>query len=376
MGAPQPPGHAAIRLAEWPNADRAAYERASVRSGPFDEGGAAARWRPATHRSLTGAYARWLGYLDGQGVDLAGTAPTDRITPEAVSRYVRFLAGRCASVTVSSYLGQLHMFARDVWPDLDWRWLCEVQAQRHRLAEPTRIKAARIVPQQDLLRLGCDLMMQAETLEMEGENSAVLDEQAILFRDGLLIALLALRPLRQGNFLGLQIGRHLRQEPDGWSITVPASESKTHIALTMAFPAVLVSALDRYLQVYRPRLLTMRAPRDPARPWREPGRHLWIAATGMPMTAGALQKVLRRHTRARFRHEVNCHLFRDCLATSLADDNPEAVRLAADLLGHRSFRTTERHYISANQKGALRRHQATVLKHRKQAHRAASGASR
>jgi integrase len=161
-----------------------------------------------------------------------------------------------------------------------------------------------------------------------------------------------------------------------WTIAIPANESKTHMALTMAVPTVLVPALDAYLQIHRPRLLAMRAPRDPGRPWRSPGRHLWIASTGMPMTAGALQKVLRRHTRARFGHEVNCHLFRDCLATSLADENPEAVRLAADLLGHRSFRTKARHYISANQKSALRRSQATIHRHRKAARRAESGVSR
>ncbi len=73
---------------------------------------------------------------------------------------------------------------------------------------------------------------------------------------------------------------------------------------------------------------------------------------------------------------MNCHLFRDCLATSLADDNPEAVRLAADLLGHRSFQTTAKHYIAANQKSALRRHQAGVAARRKEANRAEPGASR
>ena len=376
MGAPQPPGHAAIKFAYWPRADRAAYERACIRGSPFEDGGNAARWRPATHKALTGAYARWLGYLSGQGVDLASTAPTDRLTSERMAGDVRFLANRCAPVTVSGYLGQLHMFAKDVWPERDWRWLCAVQARQQRLADPIRIKAARIVPQQDLLRLGCDLMVQAEGLEIEHESRAALDERAIRFRDGLMIALLALRPLRQLNFLSLQIGRHLLEGPEGWTIAIPASESKTHIALSMAFPAVLVPALATYLEVHRPRLLAMRAPRDPARPWREPGKHLWIAATGMPMTAGALQKVLRRHTRARFGHEVNCHLFRDCLATSLADDNPDAVRLAADLLGHRSFQTTQRHYIAANQKVALRRCQQTILDRRKAARRTESGASR
>jgi integrase len=375
MGAPQPPGHAAVKLSAWPAADRAAYEAACVAGSPFDEGGAAAQWRPATHKALTGAYSRWLGYLAEQGVDLAGTAPPDRITPERMADYVRFLVGRCASVTVSSYLGQLHMFARDVWPDGDWRWLCDLQARRQRLAEPSRNKAARIVPQEDLLQLGCGLMVEAAALELDAADARRANDQAIGFRDGLMIALLAMRPLRQLNFLGLQIGRQLRQAGAGWMIMIPAAESKTHAALKMAFPEVLVPGLEAYLDLYRPRLLDMRAGHDPARPWREPGRHLWIAATGMPMTAGALQKLLRRHTEAQFGHEVNCHLFRDCLATSITDEDPELVRIAADLLGHHSLQTTRKYYVAANQLGAMRRYQAAVLRRRKQARRGEAGVS-
>ena len=48
--------------------------------------------------------------------------------------------------------------------------------------------------------------------------------------------------------------------------------------------------------------------------------------------------------RTAFGRPVNPHLFRDVAATTLARDQPAQVRLAAPLLGHRSFSTTERHY--------------------------------
>ena len=57
-------------MGDWPVVDRAAYERACIQGSPFDEGGRAALWRPATHHALSGAYGRWLGYLLGQGVSL------------------------------------------------------------------------------------------------------------------------------------------------------------------------------------------------------------------------------------------------------------------------------------------------------------------
>jgi hypothetical protein len=94
------------------------------------------------------------------------------------------------------------------------------------------------------------------------------------------------------------------------------------MALQMAFPDVLVPALQTYLKLYRPRLMAMQGPRNPATAARPVGSHLWVSRCGTPMTEGALQKALARHTRARFGHHVNVHLFRDCLATSLADDNP------------------------------------------------------
>jgi hypothetical protein len=40
-------------------------------------------------------------------------------------------------------------------------------------------------------------------------------------------------------------------------------------------------------------------------------------------------------------------MFRDAAASTLATEAPEYVRLAAPLLGHRSFQTTERYYRQA-----------------------------
>jgi integrase/recombinase XerD len=44
---------------------------------------------------------------------------------------------------------------------------------------------------------------------------------------------------------------------------------------------------------------------------------------------------------------MNPHLFRDAAATTMAIADPANVRLAAPLLGHRSFTTTERYYQQA-----------------------------
>ena len=51
---------------------------------------------------------------------------------------------------------------------------------------------------------------------------------------------------------------------------------------------------------------------------------------------------------------INPHSFRTCAATSFALRSPGLARLAAALLGHRDFRTTETYYIKADQLEASR----------------------
>ena len=87
----------------------------------------------------------------------------------------------------------------------------------------------------------------------------------------------------------------------------------------------------------------------------------------MPFTAGAQQKALARHTEPRFGHVVNAHLVRDCVATSVAHDDPAHVRSAAQLLGHAGFRTTEQHYIGANTLAAARDLHASIASLRRAA---------
>jgi integrase len=350
--APRPSRRVSWLVAQWPPADRAAWERAQ-RPGDFlEEGGAAADWRTATTRAVVGAYGRWLAFLAQESQLDVDLAPEARITPEAVRRYVAWLQARCAPVTLAGYLAWLSMMAQALAPDQDWRWLQTVQARLQRHAKPIRDKRPRVVPVQELLKLGLELMAKAETTEPSSPR--MLAAAARDFRDGLMIALLAACPLRQRNFLGIEIGRHLCKLSAGFVLVFAAEETKNARPLEVPVPALLVPALERYLEHYRPQLLQLQGPRDPRQPVRLPGTRLWISQCGMPFTAAAQQKALARHTKPRFGHIVNAHLFRDCVATSMAHDDPTHIRSIAQLLGHAGFETTERYYITANTLTAAR----------------------
>ena len=72
------------------------------------------------------------------------------------------------------------------------------------------------------------------------------------------------------------------------------------------------------------------------------------------MTQMALYDRIRTRTKEHFGIAINPHLFRDAAATTLAITDPAHVRIAAPLLGHRTFATTERHYRQARAQQAHR----------------------
>ncbi|HEX4182278.1 MAG TPA: hypothetical protein VHY34_03365 [Caulobacteraceae bacterium] len=213
VNSPRSP-HPALPLEQWPPTDRAAWDAALRRPDFLDEGGKAATWRAASQRSAHGAYARFLGWLVAQGLDLASKEPVARITPERMRAYISFLQGGRAPLTIASYLGVLCMALLALFPEHDWRWVQALQTRMKRRAMPTRRKRERRVPAAQLAQLGLDLMQQAgDGLDQGADAGAERRRVAAArdYRDGLLIALLAFRPLRVKNLLGIEIGLHLRR---------------------------------------------------------------------------------------------------------------------------------------------------------------------
>jgi integrase/recombinase XerD len=146
------------------------------------------------------------------------------------------------------------------------------------------------------------------------------------------------------------IGTHLRQSGSRVTLHFQASETKTHRAHDTVWPESLGPALQRYLAEVRP-MLCSAVPRS-QKP-QTPHAILWVAQGGSPMTSGALTKAIKRHTRKRFGHAITAHLFRDCSATTVGNEDPAHVAYASQLLGHTTLNTTERNYIAADSSTAL-----------------------
>jgi integrase len=76
--------------------------------------------------------------------------------------------------------------------------------------------------------------------------------RARLFRDGLMVALLACCPIRLKNYINLEIGRSFIQIKNVWWIVLPASETKERRPDERPTPAFLNEHINQYLRVYRP----------------------------------------------------------------------------------------------------------------------------
>ena len=86
----------------------------------------------------------------------------------------------------------------------------------------------------------------------------------------------------------------------------------------------------------------------------------WVDRWGNPMSEESLRELVKRCTRKGFGAHLWPHLFRDCLMTSVAIDDPDLVRASAALLGHASYKTGEKHYNQAQTLNASRRFGGTI----------------
>ena len=69
---------------------------------------------------------------------------------------------------------------------------------------------------------------------------------------------------------------------------------------------------------------------------------------------------------AAFGQPINPHLFRDAAVTTVALEDLARVRMAAQLLGHATFATTERHYRMSRSVEAARAYHSMLAKRRRE----------
>lgn len=338
-----PRARKSLQLADWPEPDRLAW-LAALHPGQdiFDDVGPASRWATSTQVAVQYDYGRWLGFIAAREPGALGLAPDTRASTARVMRFLAHLSETVGSVGQYSTIRHMRDALGAVVPDWDHTELNRLVARLER-DRRARDKRTRLVKNERLLALGFALMDGVPSI------ATLRVEDLLAYRDGLMIALLAARPLRRRNFAAIEIGQHLISVGDGFHLVFEGTETKTGQPIETEIPTDLVPKLVRYLAEIRPCFPNVHA-----------HRALWAGCKGRGLCGQAVYHVVATRTKAAFGKAVSPHLFRDCAATTIAIAQPGQIGVARDLLGHASLHTTNTHYNQARSIEASRL-QADVL---------------
>jgi site-specific recombinase XerD len=330
---------------EWTAADRQAWENALAPGETLEPGGAASHWRASTARTVTRSYGHWLVWLSQAGLFDREGGPAQSTTPENIARYVGELRGKLSSRTVATRISQIYMAVKVMVPDTNWLWLREIWQRLEHRAVPLRDKNARLAETAELLNCGVQAMEEAESCRDQS-----LFERAVLYRDGLLVALLATRPFRLANLTQIEMGRHLVRRGEEFWLQFEAAETKAYQPIEAPFPDELLPYLEKYVCMYRP--LFLRNPkRDPLHTHK-----LWLSTWGRGLCENMVYRRIMSLTEKRLGRAINPHSFRHAAATSIAFGDPDHVRITKSILGHASLAASEAYYNLAQAFEASRRY--------------------
>jgi integrase len=344
----------------WPEIDRRRWEASQHTGDIFDAGGAGAGWAPITRKRVEAGYGRWISWLSVNGYLDSIASPGDRVQPERVTKYVAALQALNAPSTVLCRVQELYLALTVIAPERDWTWIHKIESRIKRTVVPARNGRRATVSSDRLCALGLKLMAEAE------EPATITPVmQAVQYRDGLMISLLAAQPLRRRNFAAIEIGRHLVKQDDGYWIRFEAAETKTKAPIEYPFPTALVPYLEKYLSVYRPLLAQCDGYWNRGTAAARPLSTLWLSQHGTAMAPVAVSCRFKKLTKDRLGRAVTMHRFRDSAATTIAIEDPEHVRITMCILGHTTLHTSERYYNHATSLQAVRRYQAGILELRR-----------
>ena len=294
-------------------------------------GGAASNLAPVSQADIANRYGLYLDYLQRIGrLEPTGNATT-LVTPDNVHGFVAELQTRVRSVTVWNSVYKLRRAAQLIAPATDFAWLTEIEKDIALEMVP-RSKAERLVLTERLVEAGLTLIQEAETFG----KTAVARAKGV--RNGLLIVLLALHPIRIKNYAALKVADTFVNTGGRWWLHIPAENTKSHRTDDRQVPQFITQVVNTYVETFHP--ILCRGTEQDA---------LWISSTtGRQLTTKNLGTLISKITREAIGVDVSPHLFRTAGASTAAVYGGDCPHLASALLNHHDRRVTEDHYNRAS----------------------------
>ena len=327
-----PPMPRSLKIEEWPAADQLAWKDAIRPAVRLQRGGTAAHLATVSQNDIANRYGLYLDYLQRHELFDVGSRAAELVNPKNVQGYVAELADRVSSVTVWNSSYKLRRAAECLTPSAAFGWLSEIEKDLALVAKP-KDKTDRLVLADRLLEAGLTLIEEAERF------APTPMRRARGVRDGLMIALLALHPLRIKNFATLQIGKSIKKIEGHWWLLINVKNTKTRRLDERRVPEFMTEIIDRYVSLYRPVLL--------GKITQDPG--FWISSTsGTQYTIKNMGTLISKTTEETLGIDVSPHLFRMAAASTAAVYGTSTPYLATAVMGHRDKRIAEEHYNRAS----------------------------
>lgn len=335
-----------LPVSEWPPQDRAMWEAMLSQGGPLDQQGALAHLRATSIQTLANRYGRWLRWLAVSAPEALELAPEQRTS---IARLQAWLSDLSHTTPMSQlmFIDGVIRILRAQAPDLDW---CE---QRRLLAGLKR-RAGRGDRSRKLGRVPSSDVLHEAGLQRAGPEAdcaTTLLEKMKRERDGTMIALLALVPMRRRSFNSLTLCASVHVTEEEIIIALSGEQTKTGVPWEAAAPRQVEPLLRRYIQEVRPWLMARGSQHHDC---------LWVGNKGERISDDYLGSRVGTLTLQLTDQRVPPHFFRDAAATTLARFSPRSATLIPAVLAHTGFGTAERHYIHATTIEAGREYAAVI----------------
>lgn len=336
-----------VKFDAWPDLDRELLYAGCLPGAPFDKPNHGALLEPDSLKKLLKDYGLWLSFLSHMGWLDPTQHPAERITRPRLKAY--FLAMQSRALRAWTVLGRfsgLRIAMKVMAPGYDTGFiLCpNGQTIRRYLVPHTR---EFIVPDAAVLfQWGVELMKTAEATLSRRPSQVV-------FRDGLIIAMLASRGRRLRSMALLRVGKEFLSRDGHFRIELEPHQVKTKKHDSFDLPTPLTPFIEIYLDTVRPALLQGNI--DDA---------LWIGRTGRPLEAKGLQGMISVRSKSRFGETFGPHRFRHAIETTARLRDPAHPGIGAGVLNG-SRRVVEKHYNRANQTTAVQTMEGFVESRRK-----------
>lgn len=331
----------------WPESDRAMWRRLVQDGGSLDDRGAFAHLRESPLKTLRTDYDRWLAWLATADPTALADDPPSRVTMARLRAWLEELA-HLRPMSRLCFVGDTLRMVQAAEPNRDWTAQERLKAQLKRLAgngDKSR-KAGRILSSAILFEAG------ASHAKTDAEAATTLLGTMKRRRNGTMVALLALMPMRRRAFTNLRLGESILVQAGQVIIWLPEELTKSGRPWEAAVPEAISSLLMDYITEVRPWFMAR---------GRSSHSVLWVDDRGLPFDDNCLGAKIAGLTTQLTGVRVPPHFFRDAAATTLARTSPQAARLIRPVLAHSGFETAERHYIHAGSIEAGRNY-AAVLK--------------